>query len=934
MTHRRTIQRRAGPLFGAFLVLVAAALAFTPVVPTVGAIDPTLAPSEAATPAPDPTPTPVLDPTPTPSESPTLAPDPSSAPDPSVSPSPDPTPTPTPDPSPSPTPDPSPSPDPTPTPTPDPSPSPDPKAEPSPSLSPEPVRGTLVLTSDAPPGGRHRIDPGAVLNLALLARVETPASSVRLVAQLPAGWTVDDPDGGVVDATARTIQWSLGDVPDRIQAAVAPRLRAPVRSPAGEPAFRATIEARLEHAGGIAVTDSVTVLVAPALVVEHSVFARVETVTQDPTYLATDADLTGVLRFDAFRVRFQVRNADLPAAAMAPSLQYRLGGSATFVDVPVGDSLAGVPFYVAAEWRRTGVGTGTLPGPAQEPINAREIAIRDTDDPTQAPATGRRIMGPAGMATITVPGDSYTEVEFTVRASIDLPPGGWFELRLTDGGRAITSGTSASVISESTPRVELTPGQRDGVPVGPPVDARTSNSRGIGGVDFPLVTPAAIAATWSDRGGTPIYRLAVALFASPHAPDTSLVSDTCAACHSAHAAQGTPLLAKAAPQAQVCLACHDGTGSSLNVSTQYADTAVPANDATTRSFYRHDAITAPLAPNTHSSAQVNEFGGISNRHSLCTDCHNSHNATATAPTQTITGWTVSGRQAAISGVSVANGGARAAPTYTFLDGTAGRQPTREYEICLKCHSGFTTLNSNDPLHPSRDTLDAGIEFNPNNASYHPVEAPGTNGTTAMIDSLAGTSPYKQWNFAPGDTVRCVNCHGDPQKWNATLPPNGTGATVAGADLAPHTSNNRGILIQNYRDRVLKSSDEAYAAADSALCLVCHAEEGFVSNSSSATNFRLHQEHVTIIGGKGNGGTDIDTPGAGQGNSVCAECHFRIHGTALAYQVGDRTNTRLVNFAPNVLPNSVTGVLSWTATGIGTGSCTLTCHGYDHKAKGY
>ena len=40
---------RAGPLFGALLLMVTAALAFTPVVPTVGAIDPTLAPSEAAT---------------------------------------------------------------------------------------------------------------------------------------------------------------------------------------------------------------------------------------------------------------------------------------------------------------------------------------------------------------------------------------------------------------------------------------------------------------------------------------------------------------------------------------------------------------------------------------------------------------------------------------------------------------------------------------------------------------------------------------------------------------------------------------------------------------------------------------------------------------------------------------------------------------------
>jgi hypothetical protein len=111
--------------------------------------------------------------------------------------------------------------------------------------------------------------------------------------------------------------------------------------------------------------------------------------------------------------------------------------------------------------------------------------------------------------------------------------------------------------------------------------------------------------------------------------------------------------------------------------------------------------------------------------------------------------------------------------------------------------------------------------------------------------------------------------------------------------------------------------------------------GFVSNSSSApTNFSLHQKHLTITGGKGNGGTDIDTPGAGQGNAVCAECHFRIHGTALAYQVGDRQNTRLVNFAPNVLPDGVSGVLKWTSTGVGTGTCTLTCHGYDHQAKSY
>ena len=915
MTPDRRAAYRARSVFGVALVALAAVLAFTPAVPPVGAIDPTPAPSESPTPAPDPTAAPAPDPTTAPTPDPTPAPTAAPTPDPTATPDPLPSVDPSPDPTAAPTPD--PTSDPTPEPTAEPT--AEPSAEPSPSPTPTPVRGSVTLTSNAPSGGRHRIDPGDALDVTLAARVETAARSVLLVAELPAGWTVVDPDGGAVDVTARTIEWPRGNLAAGARVIVAPRLRAPVRSPAGEPAFRATVGARLEHLGGVAAIDSLTVLVAPVLVVEHAVFARVEPVTQAPTYLAPDADLSGVLRFDAFRVRFQVRNADLPAAGLVPRLQYRLGGIGTYADVPLGDSVVDVPFYVAAEWRRTGSGSGTLPGPAQEPIHASEISIDDTDDDTQAPAPGRRVMGRAGATTIVVPGDSYTEVEFTVRASIDLPLGLWFELRLTDDGRAIASATSASVISEATPRVELTPGQQAGVPVGPPVDGRPSNAGGIGDVDFPLVTPDVIAATWPDRAGTPAYRLAVAVpaapeaqgplfapFTSPHLPDTSLVSDTCAACHPSHSARNGYLLSKDAPQEALCFACHDGTGSNLNVQAQYADVVVPANDPVARAFYRHDV----------TSDETLE----------CASCHNAHNATATDATQTTTGWTVAGEQSTVAGVTVTNGPAGTAPTYALQDGTFGHQPTREYELCLSCHSGFTSLDSNAGQPPSRYALDKAIELNPANASYHPIEAPGRNTTAAMALSLGGTSPYKQWSFTTGSTIRCVNCHGDPRRYDATTPP------AAGSDLAPHSSQYRGLLIQAYRDRVLKASGEAYAAADSALCLVCHAEEGFVSEASSATSFRLHSEHLTELAGKGDGGTDIDTPGAGQGNAICAECHFRVHGTALAYQVGDRTNARLVNFAPNVEP--LGGTLSWASDGAGGGSCTLTCHGKDHAAKGY
>ena len=232
---------------------------------------------------------------------------------------------------------------------------------------------------------------------------------------------------------------------------------------------------------------------------------------------------------------------------------------------------------------------------------------------------------------------------------------------------------------------------------------------------------------------------------------------------------------------------------------QYTDAAVPANNPATRDYYRHDVV---------SDANLQ-----------CSSCHNAHNATSTAPTQTTTGWTVSGAEAAVDGVTVTNGAAGSSPTYVLQDGTVGHQPTREYEVCLRCHTG-AAVASNAGQPPSRYELDKGVELNPANASYHPVEAAGTNTTAAMSLSLGGNSPYKQWNFTTDGTVRCVNCHGDPRKYNGTTPP------APGSDLAPHASQYRGILIQNYRSRDLKSSNESYAAADSALCLVCHAELPF------------------------------------------------------------------------------------------------------------
>src|SRR5450756_2151223 len=85
-------------------------------------------------------------------------------------------------------------------------------------------------------------------------------------------------------------------------------------------------------------------------------------------------------------------------------------------------------------------------------------------------------------------------------------------------------------------------------------------------------------------------------------------------------------------------------------------------------------------------------------------------------------------------------------------------------------------------------------------------------------SLDGSSTYKLWNFNIGSTIRCLNCHAGGVTSPTADPP----LPLPGSALAPHTSSNRGILLENYRDRVLKSTGEAYSAADFALCYVCHA----------------------------------------------------------------------------------------------------------------
>jgi predicted CXXCH cytochrome family protein len=716
----------------------------------------------------------------------------------------------------------------------------------------------------------------------------------------------------------------------------------------------------------LVVTTSPTTASAAAPV-GHLVLARIDDASFLASYLPIDDPLLDEPQLQTFRVRFQLDNATTSAITVNPQLEYRPDGGDGYLVVPE-KPRPGEPFQAAREI--VSAPGGSTQSPLGEDIAATDLMI--IDDAGGLAVIGHHSMGTNPDVPLTLPANSYTEQEFTVLLSADALSLTGYQLRVTDAGAPLTGTAVAAVRVSATPSLPVESGQptvtasstpsaaassspTTGVSSSPTAGASSSPTAGVSSNPTPAASsnpkPAASSsptptASSSPRAGdssssqaapqtgvtstsTLRYALdpAVATPAAPTSSDIhgpySMTTDQCAVCHRVHTAKDPNLLTKPASQSNLCFTCHGGLGADLNVESQYAD-AKP-NIPSAREYYSHDVT----APTTHTLSSENEFEGVSNRHSECADCHNPHKATAgdTEESTDGSGWGTSGRLAGVSGVSVANGAANAPPAYTFLDGKTNLV-TREYQLCFKCHSGFTTLPDNAGFPSSQALLDKGQEFNPDNASFHPIEAPGTNKTTAMTNSLAASG------FTTKSTIRCSNCHAGAGATTPVTP------IAAGADLAPHASSNQGILLQKYQDRVLNSGNEPYQDADFKLCFMCHSEAPFAtSGSDPATNFSLHGKHMTALTPLGSGGTNIDTPGAGRGNAICAECHYRLHSSRFVNDKPEQDplqtldGSRLVNFAPNVEPGA-NGKISWSAGSPGSGSCTLTCHGYAHEGKKY
>jgi predicted CXXCH cytochrome family protein len=206
----------------------------------------------------------------------------------------------------------------------------------------------------------------------------------------------------------------------------------------------------------------------------------------------------------------------------------------------------------------------------------------------------------------------------------------------------------------------------------------------------------------------------------------------------------------------------------------------------------------------------------------------------------------------------------------------------EYEVCLRCH-----LDESSPV-VIRQIYEPNmrLKFDVANPSHHAVMGPGRN--------LAVPSLIPPWTVT--SYVYCTDCHSNDRGPEA----------AGGGPRGPHGSNWPFLLERPYTTVDGAAEDPNRYG----LCYKCHSRSSLLNDDS----FPTHRKHI------------VDA------RTSCATCHDP-HG--ISGGQGDSTrNSHLINFSTDeVVPNSL-GDLFFEDRGSLAGSCSLSCHDFDHIDTSY
>ncbi len=387
---------------------------------------------------------------------------------------------------------------------------------------------------------------------------------------------------------------------------------------------------------------------------------------------------------------------------------------------------------------------------------------------------------------------------------------------------------------------------------------------------------------------------------------TTYATGNCGHCHEQHASiegsepipsSGTntasPVLGFAKEEV-LCETCHDGSPVSPNVAAQFDK------------IYGHP--TDDIADRHTISVMEKGQGGApfrgGNRHVECADCHEPHTINYFTGANPFTGSThnyltatpadnnkVSGVLTGVWGVEPAvESVAWLSPPVSYTELT---ESTKEYQICLKCHSNYAFQTGNGIstfTGPSGiPSTDQSMEFSVNRTGVHPVRN-GLNSQTGSyspksLDTVRLKSPWNVTGRVGVQTMYCSDCHGaDDESATGAVGPHGSSSLnmLKGTNNSywPKRPDGQYWTLNDVDDR---NYPTRYAAAQSQLlCLKCHP----IWNTSANGFYNIaHDEHA-----------DRDYTGnpyrisypSGTGY-LCISCHSPIPHGARSRLIGYETD---------------------------------------------
>ena len=407
------------------------------------------------------------------------------------------------------------------------------------------------------------------------------------------------------------------------------------------------------------------------------------------------------------------------------------------------------------------------------------------------------------------------------------------------------------------------------------------------------------------------------------APNLQVWEASCLNCHDTHAVQGTRRLLREGTDSlsipksggnaaleEACYTCHSSDGGVLNgqgggafevpnIKSDFTTslTHMPITTSDQQALGEtHDIQNADLIENT------SKFN-LSNRHVECTDCHNPHRVIKnrifnnTGGTQAGTHNHAAGHTNVASGVLRGSWGVEPVYgsnnfdpnnfpiSYIVKMGDGGNAAstqvssshvTREYQICLKCHSdyaygttppslgdsgGNTLSGTNDVTEYTNQaiefqapashkgevtTIDSGASssYSTNNhRSWHPVI--DNTGRTQAIRTTNAANWEPPWNGITdvgNQRMYCSDCHGSNTGVGTSAPSGGENGNPWG----PHGSSNNFILKGNW-------SGNTGTASPNDLCFKCHDYTLYATRGDGSSGFggsadsNLHSLHADKIG---------------------------------------------------------------------------------------